>query len=118
MRISDWSSDVCSSDLPKSLSATVHAESFSGHLRAPGVAIDKPRFGPGSSFEHSYGSGSGEIGMETFSGSAELLLRYGSPPRFHRRFHARHQAGVALWSLHHTRKHRMSTPHWTGLRDT
>src|SRR3546814_6662561 len=60
---------------PKSLSATVHAESFSGHLRAPGVAIDKPRFGPGSSFEHRYGSGSGEIGMETFSGSAELLLR-------------------------------------------
>src|SRR3546814_5025299 len=52
---------------PKSLSATVHAESFSGHLRAPGVAIDKPRFGPGSSFEHRYGSGSGEIGMETFS---------------------------------------------------
>ncbi|MFC3715331.1 DUF4097 domain-containing protein [Luteimonas soli] len=60
---------------PKSLSATVHAESFSGHLRAPGVEIDKPRFGPGSSFEHRYGSGSGEINMETFSGSAELLLR-------------------------------------------
>lgn len=60
---------------PKSLSATVHAESFSGHLRAPGVTIDKPRFGPGSSFEHRYGNGSGEIDMETFSGSAELLLR-------------------------------------------
>src|SRR5690606_35305629 len=60
---------------PKSLSATVHAESFSGHLRAPGVEIDKPRFGPGSSFEHRYGSGSGEISIETFSGSGELLLR-------------------------------------------
>jgi len=60
---------------PKSLSATVAAESFSGHLRAPGANIDKPRFGPGSSFEHRYGEGSGEIRMETFSGSAELLLQ-------------------------------------------
>ncbi len=60
---------------PKSLSATVSAESFSGHLRAPGVTIDKPRFGPGSSFEHRYGAGNGEIDMETFSGSAELLLQ-------------------------------------------
>src|SRR3546814_20381029 len=27
-----------------------------------------------------------------------------------------HQAGVALWSLHHTRTHRMSTPPWPGRR--
>lgn len=60
---------------PKTLSATVNAESFSGHLRAPGATIEKPRFGPGSSFEHRYGAGSGEIRMETFSGSAELLLQ-------------------------------------------
>ena len=60
---------------PKSLSARVNAESFSGHLRAPGATIDKPQFGPGSSFEHRYGAGNGEIHMETFSGSAELLLQ-------------------------------------------
>ncbi|TYT23622.1 DUF4097 domain-containing protein [Luteimonas viscosa] len=60
--------------LPESLSARVHAESFSGDLRAPGARIDKPKYGPGSSFEHTYGSGSGEIHVETFSGSAELVL--------------------------------------------
>jgi len=60
---------------PRALSANVHGESFSGHLRAPGASIDKPRYGPGSSFEHRYGSGSGEVHLETFSGSVELLLQ-------------------------------------------
>jgi DUF4097 and DUF4098 domain-containing protein YvlB len=60
---------------PKSLSAEVKGESFSGHLRAPGAKIDKPQFGPGSSFEHRYGAGNGDIQLETFSGSVELLLQ-------------------------------------------
>lgn len=60
--------------LPRSLSARVHAESFSGDLDAPGVQVDKPKFGPGSSFEHTYGGGAGEIRLETFSGDAELRL--------------------------------------------
>ncbi|MDN5781477.1 MAG: DUF4097 family beta strand repeat-containing protein [Luteimonas sp.] len=60
---------------PKSLSAKVKGESFSGHLRAPGAKVDKPQFGPGSSFEHRYGAGSGDIHLETFSGSVELLLQ-------------------------------------------
>lgn len=60
---------------PKSLSAEVKGESFSGHLRAPGAKIDKPQFGPGSSFEHRYGTGNGDIQLETFSGSVELLLQ-------------------------------------------
>ena len=60
--------------LPKSLSARVHAESFSGSLTAPGVSVSRPKYGPGSSFEHTFGSGSGEIRLETFSGNAELRL--------------------------------------------
>jgi DUF4097 and DUF4098 domain-containing protein YvlB len=60
---------------PRSLSANVTGESFSGHLRAPGAKIEKPEFGPGSNFEQRYGSGNGEIHMETFSGSAELLMQ-------------------------------------------
>ncbi|MGJ4731189.1 DUF4097 family beta strand repeat-containing protein [Luteimonas sp. SDU101] len=60
--------------LPKALSARVHGESFSGGLSAPGAQIDQPRYGPGASFEHTYGNGDGEIRMETFSGSAELVL--------------------------------------------
>lgn len=60
--------------LPSTLSAHVTGDSFSGRLRAPGAKIDKPRYGPGSSFEHRYGSGAGEIRMATFSGDAELVL--------------------------------------------
>jgi DUF4097 and DUF4098 domain-containing protein YvlB len=60
---------------PKSLSANVSGESFSGHLRAPGATINKPQFGPGSDFEQRYGNGNGEIHLETFSGSVELLLQ-------------------------------------------
>lgn len=60
--------------LPRSLSARVHAESFSGSLEAPGASINRPKYGPGSSFEHTYGSGAGEIRLETFSGDAVLVL--------------------------------------------
>lgn len=60
--------------LPKSLSARVSAESFSGDINAPGAHVEKPKYGPGSSLEHRYGSGDGEIRIETFSGDAELIL--------------------------------------------
>lgn len=60
--------------LPQNVSAQVHGESFSGKLRAPGVTIDRPKHGPGSSFNTRYGSGDGEISLETFSGNAELRL--------------------------------------------
>lgn len=60
--------------LPQSLSARVSGESFSGSLKAPGATIKKEEFGPGSSFQHDYGTGSGEVRMETFSGDAELTL--------------------------------------------
>ena len=61
--------------LPKSLSARVSGESFSGDLKAPGAKIRKEDFGPGSSFEQRYGSGSGEIHLETFSGDITLILQ-------------------------------------------
>ena len=71
-------SDTVSGDLrlrlPKSLNARVSAESFSGELRAPGAKIQKEEFGPGSSFEQRYGSGSGEIQLESFSGDTTLDL--------------------------------------------
>ena len=60
--------------LPKTLSARVSGESFSGTLRAPGAKIRKEEFGPGSSFEQGYGNGAGKIRIETFSGDAELVL--------------------------------------------
>lgn len=60
--------------LPKSLSARVTGESFSGDLSIPGARTIKQKYGPGSSVEHRYGSGSGEITIENFSGDAELRL--------------------------------------------
>lgn len=60
--------------LPKNVSANVRGESFSGDLRAPGADIIRPKHGPGSSFEHRYGSGDGDITLETFSGDATLQL--------------------------------------------
>ena len=60
---------------PKALSARVSAESFSGDLRAPGAKVRKEEFGPGSSLEQRYGSGTGEIHLETFSGDATVELQ-------------------------------------------
>lgn len=60
--------------LPRSLSARVEAESFSGDLDAPGAKVDKEEFGPGSSLKTRYGSGAGEIRVETFSGDFTLSL--------------------------------------------
>lgn len=60
--------------LPRALSARVSGESFNGELSAPGAKIHTEEFGPGSSFEVRYGSGSGEIRMESFSGDAQLTL--------------------------------------------
>ena len=61
--------------LPRSVSARVSAESFSGSLSAPGARIKKEEFGPGSSLEQRYGSGAGNIHLETFSGDAQLTLQ-------------------------------------------
>ena len=58
--------------MPRTLSARVTGESFSGNLEAPGAEIIKTKYGPGSNFEHRYGTGNGEIRIETFSGNGEL----------------------------------------------
>jgi hypothetical protein len=60
--------------MPRALSARVSASSFSGTLKAPGARVNKEEFGPGSSLEQRYGSGSGSIHLETFSGDADLSL--------------------------------------------
>ncbi|TWI04529.1 putative adhesin [Luteimonas cucumeris] len=60
--------------MPKNLSARVSGQSFSGDLEAPNANINRAKYGPGADFEQSYGKGSGEIRMETFSGSARLKL--------------------------------------------
>ena len=72
------SMDTVSGDLtlqlPRNLSANVRGESFSGDLRAPDAQIIRPKHGPGSSFEHRYGNGDGDITIQSFSGDATLRL--------------------------------------------
>lgn len=58
--------------LSGNLSARVTAESFSGDLQAPGAEVVKEEFGPGKSLNHRYGSGAGQIRIETFSGDFRL----------------------------------------------
>ena len=60
--------------MPADLSAEVSRESFSGDLKASGAKIERAEFGPGSSFQSRYGSGKGQIRLESFSGDAELRL--------------------------------------------
>lgn len=59
--------------LPRALSATVKAESFSGELKATSATVHS-RHGPGSSLEHRYGKGEGDVSIETFSGDVDLTL--------------------------------------------
>lgn len=61
--------------LPRTLSANVRGESFSGDLNAPGAQINRPKHGPGSSFDHRYGNGDGDVSIESFSGDATLRLQ-------------------------------------------
>jgi len=60
--------------VPKDTSARFRGETFSGDLRAPGAKVRREEFGPGASIDTRYGSGAGEIRMESFSGDAELIL--------------------------------------------
>lgn len=60
--------------LPRDLSAKVRGESFSGDLRAPGAEIIRPKHGPGSNFDHTYGRGDGDVTIQSFSGDATLQL--------------------------------------------
>lgn len=72
------SGDTVSGDvrlrLHKALSARVSAESFSGSLGAPGAIITKEEFGTGKHLQARYGSGAGDIRVETFSGDMTLTL--------------------------------------------
>ena len=60
--------------LPKSLSARVDGETFSGDLDIPGAEVHRPKYGPGASVDHRYGSGSANIRIESFSGDARIEL--------------------------------------------
>lgn len=61
--------------LPRGVSATLTGESFSGDLRVSGAQVQRPKHGPGSSVSHRYGAGEGRITVESFSGSASVIVK-------------------------------------------
>ncbi|MEN1939504.1 DUF4097 family beta strand repeat-containing protein [Luteimonas sp. MJ246] len=60
--------------LPGDSSTRIEATTFSGDIDAPGASVVRKRVGPGASLDHSYGTGNGSIGIETFSGDVRLQL--------------------------------------------
>ena len=59
-------------NLPANTSARVHAESFSGDIRAPGGKVHREEHGPGKSLDTRFGTGQGDIHLESFSGDVDL----------------------------------------------
>src|SRR3546814_13864960 len=79
MRISDWSSDVCSSDLPKSRASIT--QEFIGR-QAPGHTIlDSLNLLPGVNFTNNdaFGSAGGDITLRGFDSQRVALLQDGVP---------------------------------------
>lgn len=60
--------------LPRSTSARLHMESFSGDLSSPSGKVDREEYGPGKSLDTTLGGGEGRITLETFSGNVKLQL--------------------------------------------
>jgi DUF4097 and DUF4098 domain-containing protein YvlB len=60
--------------LPKSTSARVHVETFSGDIDSPSGTVHREEHGPGKSLDTSYGDGRGRIEVESFSGDVRITL--------------------------------------------
>jgi DUF4097 and DUF4098 domain-containing protein YvlB len=67
-------SGVIELDLPANTSARLHAESFSGDIRSPSGKVQREEHGPGKSLDVTYGSGQGQIRLESFSGDVRVKL--------------------------------------------
>src|SRR3546814_13518582 len=78
MRISDWSSDVCSSDLQLSVAGTRQSPQLSGQLRLTDFAAELPALGIALSDSHARldAASNGDLHVEAqlSSGDGPLLL--------------------------------------------
>ena len=60
--------------LPRSVSAKLHAETFSGDINSPNGRVDREDHGPGKSLDTQFGNGQGQIRLESFSGDVQVKL--------------------------------------------
>lgn len=60
--------------LPRSTSARVRVETFSGDIESPSGKIHREEHGPGKSLDTRLGDGRGEIELESFSGDVRIIL--------------------------------------------
>lgn len=67
-------SGVLSLSLPANTSAKLHAETFSGDISSPAAKVQREEHGPGKSLDTTYGSGQGQIRLESFSGDVRVRL--------------------------------------------
>ncbi|HTJ28379.1 MAG TPA: hypothetical protein VMA36_19635 [Candidatus Limnocylindria bacterium] len=59
-------------DLPPGSGARVAAKTLLGGIDVPGLAVDKPRFGPGASANGTLGGGGRDVDLQTVNGTITL----------------------------------------------
>jgi hypothetical protein len=60
--------------LPRTVSAQLSVNSFSGSINSDAGKVERPRYGPGSSLDTRLGSGDGDIRVQSHSGSVQVRL--------------------------------------------
>ena len=60
--------------LPRTVSAQLSVNSFSGSINSDAGKVERPRYGPGSSLDARLGSGDGDISVQSHSGSVQVRL--------------------------------------------
>ncbi|WP_369040314.1 DUF4097 family beta strand repeat-containing protein [Stenotrophomonas maltophilia] len=60
--------------LPRTVSAQLSVNSFSGSINSDAGTVERPRYGPGSRLDARLGSGDGDIRVQSHSGSVQVRL--------------------------------------------
>lgn len=58
--------------VPRTVSAALNIEVFSGDIRAVAGRVERPEYGPGKSLKTTLGAGNGDIKLESHSGSVRV----------------------------------------------
>jgi len=60
--------------LPRTVSAQLSVNSFSGSINSDAGQVERPRYGPGSHLDTRLGGGDGDIRIQSHSGSVRVRL--------------------------------------------